>query len=83
MLRITRSAGEGPAEETLKLEGKLVGPWVAALRETCGGSRPRLDLGAVEFVDAAGLALLRELIAGGATLASCSALVAEMLHPEV
>jgi hypothetical protein len=80
MLRITRLAG-GPAE-TLKLEGKLIGPWVAALREACGGSRPRLDLGAVGFVDAAGLALLRELLAGGATLVACSALVAEMLHPE-
>ncbi len=34
MLRITPLAGPEPVP-TWKLEGKLVGPWVAALREAC------------------------------------------------
>ena len=82
MLRITRTDGPDGAE-TLKLEGKLVGPWVGALREACEDGRPpRLDLAAVDFVDAAGVGLLGELIDRGATLASCSALVAGYLHAE-
>src|SRR4051794_15722167 len=74
MLRITRMTGSEPGE-SLTLEGKLVGPWVAALRESCEGRAPlRLDLAAVSFADAAGVELLRELLAVGATLV-CSALV--------
>lgn len=82
MLRITRVAGPEPAH-ALKLEGKLVGPWVAQLRESCdSGGQLRLDLSAVSFVDPAGVTLLRELLVRGATLASCPGLVAELLHAE-
>jgi hypothetical protein len=82
MLRITRVDGAGPVE-ALKLEGKLVGPWVDALREECEPGRALcLDLSAVAFVDAEGVTLLRELLAQGATLAPCSALVAELLNVE-
>jgi hypothetical protein len=82
MLRITRLAGPEPAP-TLKLEGKLVGPWVGALREACvPGEGLRLDLAAVTFADAAGVELLRELLARGVTLAACSGLVAGLLHEE-
>jgi hypothetical protein len=82
MLRITRIAGPEPAT-TLKIEGKLIGPWVGALRETCDSGGPvRLDLSAVNFVDPDGVKLLRELLARGMTLAGCSGLVAELLHAE-
>ena len=82
MLRITPVAGPEPAP-TLKLEGKLVGPWTQTLREACAGAgRLHLDLSAVSFVDADGLRLLRELQARGMTLAACSGLVAELLHAE-
>ena len=68
MLRITPVAGPDPAP-TLKLEGKLVGPWTDTLREACASAESlRLDLSAVNFVDANGLRLLRnfaEAVAGG------------------
>jgi hypothetical protein len=78
MLRISRLPG--PAPVTLKLEGKLMGPWVDALREACAGDPVRLDLSAVAFVDSEGLALLHELLTGQVTLAACSSLVAELLQ---
>jgi ABC-type transporter Mla MlaB component len=72
---------------TLRLEGKLVGPWVTELARSCGEllcspNHLRLDLAAVTFVDGPGVALLRDLLARGATLAACSGLVAELLHVE-
>jgi hypothetical protein len=83
MLRITPVAGPRSAE-TFKLEGKLVGPWVAALREACVGRVPlHLDLTGVRFIDAAGVALLRELSGNGATLTGCSGLIAELLQGAV
>ena len=86
MLRITHINGLDSAA-TLKLEGKLVGPWVTELarswRELPGPrDRMRLDLSAVTFVDGPGLALLRDLLAAGARLAACSGLVSELLHVE-
>ena len=82
MLRITRTISTESAD-TLTLEGKLVGPWVAALREACdSGGQVRLALSAVTFIDADGVKLLRELLARGATVTSCSGLVAALLHEE-
>ena len=86
MLRITHPEGHDSIS-TLKLEGKLLGPWVTELARSCNElpcrpSRLRLDLSAVTFVDGPGVALLRDLLARGATLAACSGLVAELLHVE-
>jgi hypothetical protein len=69
---------------TLKVEGKLRGPWVAELERACSDSRGRLrlDLSAVTFADHAGVELLRGLLAHGVTVAACSALVTELLHGE-
>jgi ABC-type transporter Mla MlaB component len=72
---------------TLRLEGKLLGPWVTELARSCNelACSPdclRLDLSAVTFVDGPGLTLLRDLLGRGATLAACSGLVAELLHGE-
>jgi ABC-type transporter Mla MlaB component len=84
MLRITRVAGPD-STPTLKLEGKLIGPWVEELKQICTQSvnsnrNMRLDLSAVSFVDPGGLRLLHELLGGGVTLAACSGLVAELLR---
>jgi ABC-type transporter Mla MlaB component len=77
MLRITQTG------DTLKLEGKLVGPWVGALREvSASAGQVWLDLSAVSFIDTAGLTLLRDLLARGATVVSCSRLVEELLQRE-
>ena len=86
MLRITRLEGHDSIS-TLRLEGKLLGPWVTELARSCNElpcppNRLRLDLSAVTFVDGPGVALLRDLLARGATLAACSRLVAELLHVE-
>jgi len=82
MLKITRTVS--PAHgATLKLEGKLVGPWVAALREAAGaGAGLRLDLSALSYADADGVRLLRELVEGGATVAASTGLIAGLLHTE-
>ena len=86
MLRITHVKGHGSIS-TLRLEGKLLGPWVAELARVChelpcSPDCLRLDLSAVTFVDGPGVALLCDLIGRGATLAACSGLVAEFLHVE-
>ncbi len=86
MLRITCVTGRDSAP-TLRLEGKLLGPWVAELGRVCDelpctAGRLSLDLSAVTFVDGPGVALLRDLLGRGATLAACSGLVAELLHLE-
>jgi len=86
MLRITHARGHD-AICNLRLEGKLLGPWVAELARLCNElpcslDCVRLDLSAVTFVDEPGVALLRALIGRGATLAACSGLVAELLHVE-
>ncbi len=86
MLRITH-VHDHESISTLRLEGKLVGPWVGEFARlcdelSCPPNALRLDLSAVTFVDAAGLALLRDLLRRGVTLAACSRLVAELLHLE-
>ena len=82
MLKITRLPRKGRVL-TVKLEGEVLGPWVGAVRAACTkrGRRPRrLDLAAVTYVDAAGVELLRDLIAEGVEIAACSSFVGELLH---
>ncbi len=86
MLRITRLTGADSAQ-TIKLEGKLLGPWVDEVRAVCAqamarSGRTRLDLAEVTFADAAGVELLRELIRQGVEISACSGYVAELLHGE-
>ena len=86
MLRITEVAdGSGLL---LKLEGKLLEPWVeelarAARRPLPEGHGPiRLDLSSVTFADEAGVRLLRELLRQGVEIAATSAFVAALLRLE-
>jgi anti-anti-sigma regulatory factor len=86
MLMIT-PIDSGNSVRTLKLEGKLLGPWVRELEAACEQgptppSRVRLDLEAVTYVDGAGLRLLDDLILRGVTIAACSGFVAELLDLE-
>lgn len=85
MLRINRT--ENDAALTLKLEGKLLKPWVAVVRESIGNPHDhpklQLDLSNVSFVDAAGAELLEELLVRGAEIVACSSFVREMLNLEV
>jgi hypothetical protein len=71
--------------QTIRLEGKLLRPWVDEVRKACiSGTDPArrtsLDLSALTFVDAAGEGLLRELIGQGIEVLACSNYVAELLR---
>ena len=86
MLRITWIDLEGSASNrTLKLEGKLLGPWVDELSRACEElSIPphclRLDLAAVTFVDPIGVLLLDDLVRQGATIVGCSDFISDLLN---
>ena len=84
MLRISPQPGKEQTV-TIKLEGKLLEPFVETVREACEkwqsrAERVRLDLAAVSYVDAAGVRLLRELMRAGIQIAACSGFVAELLR---
>jgi RNA polymerase sigma-70 factor (ECF subfamily) len=68
MLRITSSRQDGTTR--IRLEGKLVGPWVAECRALCAAETARgqelaLDVSEVRFADQEGARLLRELAVAG------------------
>jgi anti-anti-sigma regulatory factor len=72
MLKISKA---GPANHTitLRLEGRIVGPWVAELQKSCEevlaeARSLRLHLADVEFMDAAGVTLLGELRSRGVAI---------------
>jgi hypothetical protein len=84
MLRLTRIV-HTHRTQTIKLEGKLLGPWIDEVSNACAAgmepsSRFNLDLSALIFVDAAGERLLRDLIARGIEVVACSSYVAELLR---
>ena len=69
---------------TLRLEGRVVGPWVAELQNSCEevlmeGRSLKLHLADVEFMDAQGVALLSSLRSRGVSLLECSPFAAEQL----
>jgi ABC-type transporter Mla MlaB component len=83
MLRIV--ALETPDDGAmLSLEGRLIGPWVGELRQSCEGilgtgATLTLDLAEVAFVDRPGVRLLKHLVDGGVAVVNCPAFVAEQL----
>jgi ABC-type transporter Mla MlaB component len=84
VLRITR---EGDSDSpTLRLEGRIVGPWVEVLRKAWNESvvplerrTVAIDLGEVSFADRDGRALLLELQANGAVLNGISEFMRRIL----
>ena len=85
MLRVTRI--ETPDATTLKLEGKLAGPWVDEVRH-CWTKlveqkiRVDADLQGLSFVDASGTTLLLQMERQGTRLVGGSAFIRCLLHPE-
>ncbi len=84
MLKITRLTQQG----LMKLEGELLEPWVGTVRDACSkespqSQRPRLDLAAVRYVDAAGAQILRDLINEGAEVVACSTFLGALLRLEI
>ena len=69
---------------TLRLEGRVIGPWVKELRKACDhvisqGRRVSLDVGEVTFMDREAVALLRRLNGNVLTLVNCPPLLTEQL----
>ena len=84
MLKISQ-AGKSKRSVTLKLEGRVVGPWVNELLQVCEtllteGLAPKLDLTDVTFADADGVALLSNFKTRGISLENCSPFVDEQLR---
>jgi hypothetical protein len=85
MLKISQTTRSGCV--IIKLEGRLLGPWVDVVRIECDQvaqpfTRLYLDLSAVTFVDAPGTEFLRELIRRGAGIKDFSSFTKELLQPE-
>ncbi|MFO1475323.1 MAG: hypothetical protein U1F98_01570 [Verrucomicrobiota bacterium] len=84
MLKISR-AGAAHDSVTLKLEGRVVGPWVDELRQACEtvlgeGRALRLNLADVTFADPDGVATLTDFKTRGVVLQHCSPFVDEQLR---
>jgi len=83
MLKITPIKTSG-ATKTLKLEGRLLGPWVEEVRRACAGSvlaSPlSLDLSGLVFADADGERLLKDLLRDGVAISGCSGFVETLLQ---
>ena len=84
MLKITAlpsKSNDDGYERVLKLEGKLVGVWVAELREVV--RRARAESGRVQldlsFADISGIIALRELIRQGVGIITISPFIGELL----
>ncbi len=87
MLKISQ-AGTANHCVTLKLEGRVVGPWVGELRQICEqllseGRALKLDLADVSFADASGVVALSRLKSRGATITNCSPFVEEQLKSPI
>ena len=83
MLRIVTVERQGNGT-TLNLEGRVIGPWVDELRQSCerilaSGESLTLDLTEVAFVERDGASLLKHLVDGGVVVVNCPAFVCEQL----
>ena len=83
MLRITYHNDATAAGEVLRLEGRIVGPWVPELRraylERAGSTTPlTIDLRDVTFIDPDGIAFFDEVYPA-VTLVNCSLFAVEQL----
>jgi anti-anti-sigma regulatory factor len=86
MLRITTNE-TGESTVLVKLEGKLLEPWVDEFRRcingfVANGNALKLDLSALAFADTAGAKVLLDVIRAGASLTACSGYLAALLHVE-
>jgi ABC-type transporter Mla MlaB component len=83
MLKISE-AGLPNQSICLKLEGRVVGPWVEELRGICdrylaGECSVTLDLSDVSYADTEGVAALNRYKASGVNLANCSPFLTQQI----
>jgi anti-anti-sigma regulatory factor len=86
MLKITTIPTAGRTT-VLKIEGRLLEPWIGELLKALADARrsqgsPHLDLSEVNFVDAGGAKLLRDLAREGVEIVASSCFVRELLNTE-
>ncbi|MBZ5537237.1 MAG: STAS domain-containing protein [Acidobacteriia bacterium] len=72
---------------TLRLEGRVIGPWVTELRTACEeafsqGQIVSLDVAEVTFMDREAVALLRKMNGHVITLVNCPPLLTEQLKDD-
>ena len=87
MLKISQ-AEKANHSVTLKLEGRVVGPWVGELSQVCETlltekQALKLDLADVTFADASGVAVLSSFKSRGVTFTNCSPFVEEQLKSPI
>jgi hypothetical protein len=85
MLRVAQF--ETPAKTTLKLEGKLAGPWVDEVSNCWANlvkkeTHADVELDGLSFVDERGTTLLLQMERQGSRLLGGSAFIHCLLHPE-
>ena len=83
MLKITRVASLNQ-EVTLRLDGRVTGPWVELLRTSAEsvvkvGKRLTLDLENICYVDCEGVGLIKNLISRGTSVKNVPLFVAEQI----
>ena len=83
MLRITATRND--SQTILKLEGKLLEPWIEELRGAYALAESRsarvvLNLAELTYADAAGTKLLCNFVQLGVPIGECSAFVTELLR---
>jgi ABC-type transporter Mla MlaB component len=83
MLRISPIASDNH-HIILRLEGRVVGPWVPELSKVCEqalgeGQALELNLAEVSYVDRSGVLLINDLRSQGISLVECSPFVEEQL----
>jgi anti-anti-sigma regulatory factor len=83
MLKITE-VNQTKDEMTLKLEGRVVGPWVQAIRESCDqallkSNRLMVDMSEVSFIERDAISLFRELQSRNVVFINCSPFLSEQL----
>lgn len=87
MLKIlcSESSENGGAAADLRLEGRVVGPWVGEVRRIsenilAAGKTMTIDMTEVAFIDGEGLNLFRWLGRHHVTLMNCSGFITEQLR---
>ena len=83
MLKISQT-GTPNHSVTLKLEGRVVGPWVGELRRICEpllaeDRALKLDLAEVSYVDEEGVIALNSFKSRGVKLKNCSPFVEQQI----
>ena len=83
MLKISQT-GNPNHSVTLKLEGRVVGPWVVELQRVCEpllaeDRKLKLDLADVSYLDGEGVAVLTHFKSRGVRLNNCSPFVQQQI----